>query len=133
MITRITAFFLLSLASCASTVMAGAHHRCEVRDLSKVFAKPLRYDGKFFCGSVLMIVKPYVAFLTNEAIGMDRRTALLPEGERQKIMQLVPIGSRTVFVTGRLRVDKPCVTGTYVCTPVDKPIYIRDFNVSDPR
>lgn len=128
---------LLVFAASALPAAASAQpdSNCEVTKLADVFANPVQFDGKMFCGRAFMA-------------RVGRSVRFYPDAERAKNstydIALVPIldipqalnnMSRDGFVVlrGRLEVDKLCVVGTdsddssyiVICTPERIPIFIR--------
>lgn len=138
---HLTTFFclasaLLVFAASAATTAESAQSdsNCEVTKLADVFANPVQFDGKMFCGRAFMA-------------RVGRSVRFYPDAERAKNstydMALVPIldipqvlhnmnKDGFVVLHGRLEVDEGCVTGTdsdgsgYIvkCTPERVPIFI---------
>jgi hypothetical protein len=102
---------LMLLPACASGIEArtASHlHSCEVSSLDSVFAEPLRFDGKVFCGTAVIVVSPYVGFFTRAGVDADEDIALIPRGDRRRILGLVPLGSgKRVYLRGRCERDWP--------------------------
>lgn len=130
-----SALFVLAGNAIPAEATAQSASDCDVMKLEDVFASPLQFDGKMFCGRAFMSrIGTSVRFYpdASRAKNSTYDIALVPI---QDIPQILNNMNRDGYVVlhGRLEVDKLCVTGTdsddsnyiVICSPERIPIFIR--------
>ena len=119
----------------ASAPATAGGESCQVSDLAAVFANPLTYNGKVFCGHAVLLSERYVAFYPRAPQSDDERygTVLIPKGNAAQVAALVRIGSpKLIRIRGTLDVDLDCLSGKSLCTPIRHPIALRHFSFESP-
>jgi hypothetical protein len=120
----------------APPISAEAEESCQMSDLATVIADPIAYDGQLFCGAAVLVSDRFVAFYPRIPQSDEERygTVLIPKVSKTQVAQLVRIGSGKTFrIKGRLQVDRDCLTGQSLCTPVKRPIALADFSFEPPN
>jgi hypothetical protein len=127
----ILAFIAACNASPTAIPSVASPESCQVSDLATVFANPLANDGKMFCGHAVLISERYVAFYPRVPQSEDERygTVLLPKGNATQVAALVRIGThKSIHIRGTLEVERDCLRGKSLCTPIRRPIALTHFS-----
>lgn len=126
-------------AACSANQTAGPVDAtcgsCQVSDLAAVFADPAAFDGKQFCGHATLVSERIVAFYPRipQSDGERYGTALLPKSPEAEVMQLTRVGAHKMLrIKGTLKVDRDCLGGQSLCTPIRRPIALHNFSFERP-
>ncbi len=113
--------------------LAAGPESCQASDLAAVFADPSAFDGKQFCGNATLVSERFFAFYPRVPQSDEERygTVLIPKGA--KVTQLARIGTYKVLrINGTLEVDRDCLSGQSLCTPIRRPIALHNFSFERP-
>lgn len=114
---------------------------CQVTDLQLVFSSPVSYRGQRFCGEVIGIPRGLgIAFfpLGYQYPDRDYDLALFLRDRRAvDLLRLSQLGPFRIYLEGEIELAEQCfsdeaVRGELECTPVRRPINLRNTRVGEP-
>lgn len=118
-------------ASQTAAPLLAADETCQASDLAAVFANPLAHDGKLFCGHAILVSERFIAFYPRAPQSDEERfgTVLLPKISATQVKELARIGTlNSLWIRGRIEVDRDCLSGESLCTPIKRPIALTNFS-----
>lgn len=121
---------ILLAAGCASEPVSD-DRRCEVQDISAVFASPMSFHGMWFCGEGYLYERSELTAIYDRPVVADEQrydiAFLLDARSARASLPAITSGVNVrVFVRGRIDAATCNSTSEPSCVPVSRGIFLMD-------